>query len=107
MTTATTTQSPAVAPAEFPAAPAAPTSVFSTTALVLAIVGIVLGQGFISVGAIVFGFIARAKEPAARLTANWGLVLGFIGVFGGILLAIIGVAAFLPLWIAGGLNGWY
>ena len=107
MTTATTAQTPVVAPAEFPAAPAAPTSVFSTTALVLAIVGIVLGQGFISVGAIIFGFVARAKEPASRLTANWGLVLGFIGVFGGIVLAIIGAVAFLPLWLAGAFNGWY
>ena len=109
MTTATTTQKSAAVPAETlaPEAPAAPTTVFSTTALVLAIVGIVIGQGFVSIAAIVFGFIARSKEPAGRLTANWGLALGFVGLFGGILLAIIGAVAFVPLWIAGAVGGWY
>jgi hypothetical protein len=105
MTTATT-QQPAAVPAET-AVPATASTVFSTTALVLSIVGIVLGQGLISVGAIIFGFVGRSKEPAARLTANWGIVLGFVGLFGGIMLAIIGAVAFVPLWIAGAIGGWY
>jgi hypothetical protein len=95
-----TTTAP-VQPALQTEAPAAPTSVFATTALILAIVGIVLGQGFISAAAIVFGFVARAKEPVGRLTANWGIALGFVGVFGGLILAALGIAAFLPLWLAG------
>lgn len=81
-------------------APIASTGAFSITALVLGITGIALGQGLLSIGAIVFGFVARSKEPQARLMANWGLVLGLIGTFGGFLLAIWGFAAFLPfaLW---------
>ncbi|HEV7740823.1 MAG TPA: hypothetical protein VGO65_00250 [Pseudolysinimonas sp.] len=105
MTTATTQTA---VPAETLApVPQAATTVFSTTALVLGIVGIVIGQGFVSIAAIVFGFIGRSKEPSGRLTANWGIALGFVGVFGGILLALIGVAAFVPLWVAGALSGWY
>lgn len=112
---ATKTTAPVEAPAE-PAAPAldttasavptAATNGFSITALVLGITGIVLGQWLLSVGAIVFGFVARAKEPGARLTANWGLVLGFVGVFGGLLLAIIGAVAFAPLWFFGAFGPW-
>jgi hypothetical protein len=77
------------------AAPA--TNPFSITALILGITGILLGQGLLSIGAVVFGFVSRAKEPTGRILANWGLVLGFVGVFGGLLLAILGIAAFLPL----------
>lgn len=96
MTTTATDTTPA-APAIETSAPTASTGL-SITALVLGIVGIALGQGLLSVGAIIFGFIARTREPAGRLTANWGLVLGFVGLFGGILLGILGFAAFLPLW---------
>ena len=92
-----------IAPA---ATPAVTTNGFSITALVLGITGIVFGQWLFSVAAIVFGFVARNREPGARLMANWGLVLGFVGVFGGILFGIIGFAAFAPLWFAGGLGGW-
>ena len=98
------------APAESlaPAAPAATTTTngFSITALVLGITGIALGQWLLSVAAIVLGFIARNREPGSRLMANWGLVLGFVGVFGGILFGIIGLAAFVPFWLSGGLGGW-
>jgi hypothetical protein len=108
MTTAATTTkktsapvADTIVPAPAPApVPVAAMNGFSITALVLGITGIALGQGLLSIGAIVFGFVARSKEPQARLMANWGLVLGLIGTFGGFLLAIWGVAAFLPfaLW---------
>lgn len=105
MTTAATTTKKSSAPADTivpvaEPAPLASTGAFSITALVLGITGIALGQGLLSIGAIVFGFVARSKEPQARLMANWGLVLGLIGTFGGFLLAIWGFAAFLPfaLW---------
>jgi hypothetical protein len=99
----TSATAPAVAPA---AAPVATTNGFSITALVLGITGIALGQWFLSIAAIVFGFVARNREPGARIMANWGLVLGFVGAFGGILFGIIGIAAFAPFWFAGGLGGW-
>jgi hypothetical protein len=105
MTTAATTKKSApvadtVLPAAPEPAPVAGTNGFSITALVLGITGIALGQGLLSIGAIVFGFVARGREPQARLMANWGLVLGFVGTFGGLLLAVWGFAAFLPfaLW---------
>lgn len=113
MTKTDSVSSSSAAPAESiaPAAPAAATPAtttngFSITALVLGIAGIALGQWLLSIAAIVFGFIARNREPSGRLMANWGLVLGFVGTFGGILFAIIGLAAFAPFWFAGGLGGW-
>jgi hypothetical protein len=110
MTTATTTKKTSAVVAD-PITPVAPAPVatlngFSITALVLGITGIALGQGLLSIGAIVFGFVARSKEPQARLMANWGLVLGLIGTFGGILVAIWGVAAFLPFALWSGALGW-
>ena len=113
MTKTDSVSSTSAAPAESIAPTAAPaatvattTNGFSITALVLGIAGIALGQWLLSVAAIVFGFVARNREPGARLMANWGLVLGFVGVFGGILFGIIGFAAFAPFWLAGGLGGW-
>jgi hypothetical protein len=105
MTTAT--KQPVVEAAPVAAAPVASTTVFGTTSLVLAIVGIVLGQGLISVAAVILAFVARAKEPTGRLVANWGLALGFVGVFGGLLLAILGIAAFIPVWVFGAATGLY
>lgn len=101
----TKTESLTPAAPAVPAATPAATNGFSITALVLGMTGIALGQWFLSIAAIVFGFVARNREPGARLMANWGLVLGFVGAFGGILFGIIGIAAFAPFWIAG-LGGW-
>ena len=40
--------------------------------------------------------------------ANWGLVLGFVGMFGGFLLAHLGLAAFAAVRALGRrLGGWY
>ncbi|MBX3195081.1 MAG: DUF4190 domain-containing protein [Microbacteriaceae bacterium] len=103
---ATTTSNPTDTPAIAAPAPAATTNGFSITALVLGITGIVLGQWLLSVVAVVIGFVARSKEPAARLMANWGLVLGFVGVFGGILLGIIGLTLFAPLAFWGVVTPW-
>ena len=108
MTKTDSVPSTSAAPAESIAPPSAAPAAngFSITALVLGITGIVFGQWLLSIAAIVFGFVARNREPGARLMANWGLVLGFVGVFGGILFGIIGFAAFAPFWLAGGLGGW-
>ena len=86
-------------------APSSTTNGFSIIALVLGIVGIVAGQWLLAVAAIVFGFIARNREPQSRLIANWGLALGFVGALGWVLVAIIGAAIlapfamFAPFWI--------
>ena len=108
MTTAAPTKKPASVEAPVPApaeqTPAAASTGLSITALVLGITGIALGQGLLSIGGIIFGFVARTREPAGRLTANWGLVLGFVGLFGGLILGIIGFAAFAPLWV--GFGAW-
>lgn len=102
-----TTPAPALDAADTAApAPVAETRGFSITALVLGITGIVLGQAWVSIAAIVFGFVARAKEPGSRLMANWGLVLGFVGVFGGILLALLGLAAVAPFVLWGVIGPW-
>jgi hypothetical protein len=107
MTTAATikTSAPAADTVLPEPAPVAGTNGFSITALVLGITGIALGQGLLSIGAIVFGFVARGREPQARLMANWGLVLGLVGTFGGLLLALWGFAAFLPFALWAGVWG--
>jgi hypothetical protein len=109
MTKTDSVSSTSAAPAESIAPVAVPATApngFSITALVLGITGIAFGQWFLSIAAIVFGFVARNREPGARIMANWGLVLGFVGAFGGILFGIIGIAAFAPLWIGAGFWGW-
>ena len=103
------TPAPAVEQAPQPAATASASSFatngFSIIALVLGIVGIVAGQWLLAVAAIVFGFIARNREPQSRLIANWGLALGFVGALGWVLVAIVGVAIlapfamFAPFWL--------
>jgi hypothetical protein len=103
---ATTTSTPASLDAPATPAPVATTNGFSITALVLGIAGIALGQWLLAVGAIVFGFVARSKEPAGRLMANWGLVLGIVGAFGGILLGIIGLTLFAPFAVWGAFAPW-
>jgi hypothetical protein len=89
-----------------PEAVSAPSTPFSITALVLGITGIVLGQALLSIGAIVFGFIARNRELNGRLIGNWGIVLGFVGLFGGLLIGLLGIATFLPFVLFGGVGAW-
>ncbi len=85
---------------------AAPANTFSIVSLVLAITGIALGQGVLSLGAIILGFVARSREPQAISTANWGLALGFVGLFGGVILAIFAFFGLAPLFLLGSLPFW-
>jgi hypothetical protein len=76
---------------------------FSVSSLVLGIVSIPTGLAVAGIVAIVLGFIARNREPQGRTMANWGIALGFVGLFGWLIFAIIGFAFFAPfaLWGAG------
>jgi len=121
-TTSTPTVEPAVDPAaaqapapqptvpENPyavAAPAAPAQAasngFSVSSLVLGIASIPTGLAVAGIVAIVLGFVARNREPQGRTMANWGIALGFVGLFGWLIFAIIGFAFVAPfaLWGAG------
>lgn len=100
----TTTAIPA-SPAAQPAS-ASTTNTLSIVSLVLGIAGILLGQALLAVAAIVLGFIARGREPQGIATANWGLALGFVGVFGGILLSILAFFGLAPLFLLGSLPFW-
>lgn len=104
---ASTTSNPyvAAAPQPAPAAPASASSPFSIAALVLGIISIPTGLAVAAITAIVLGFVARAKEPAGRTMANWGLVLGFVGLLGGVVFAILGVLFALPFAALG--FGWF
>lgn len=83
----------------YPAAPAGrPLSIVS---LVLGLSSIVLGFTFIvPILAVIFGFIARGKEPAGRTLALWGIISGFVMLAGWIILLVV-VAVFLPLLLVG------
>lgn len=98
----TVPENPYAVPA--PAAPAASASNgFSVSSLVLGIASIPTGLAVAGIAAIVLGFVARGREPQGRTMANWGIVLGFVGLFGWLIFAIIGFAFFAPfaLWGAG------
>lgn len=102
----------AAAPENPYAAPAAATPAttgtpgFSIAALVLGIAAIPTGWWIASVLAIVFGFLARSREPQARTMSTWGIVLGFVGAFGWLVLAIIGIAFAAPFALWGAHFGW-
>ena len=105
----------AAAPTTVPANPyavpaAAPTASasngFSISSLVLGIASIPTGLAIAGIAAIVLGFVARGREPQGRTMANWGIALGFVGLFGWILFAIIGFAFFAPFALWGAGWGW-
>lgn len=79
--------------------PIAQTRALSIVSLVLSASAILLGQIPLAIGGIVAGFIARRDEPAHRTFSTWGIVLGFVGVFGWLVFAMIGVAAIFPIWL--------
>jgi hypothetical protein len=93
----TTPPAPPVAPAYAPA-PVGVKRGLSITAFVLGIVSVVLFITswfaiLLGIGAVVFGFIARAKEPQAP---KWmwlvGIILGFVGIVIAGILVIVAIA---------------
>ena len=96
-------------PYAVPPKPAAVTTAsngFSVSSLVLGIASIPTGLAVAGIVAIVLGFVARNREPQSRQLANWGIALGFVGVFGWLIFAIIGFAVFAPFALWGAGWGW-
>ncbi len=91
-------QAPTLTTPSTDGAPAAANGL-SVASLVLSILSIPLGQGVLAVVGIVLGFVARRREPAAVTTANWGIVVGFVALFGWLVLALFGLISVLP-WFA-------
>ena len=101
-----TTAAPTSSTAQPAPAAATASNTLSIVSLVLGIAGIVLGQWLLAVAAIVLAFVARSREPQGIATANWGLVLGFVGVFGGVLLGFMAFFGLAPLFLFGSLPFW-
>jgi hypothetical protein len=87
-------------------APIANTPILSITSLVTAILSFALAQPLLAIVAIVLGFVGRTRESANVTTANWGIALGFISLFGGLILVMLGIIAFVPLAISSAIWGW-
>jgi hypothetical protein len=86
--------------------PASATNTLSIVSLALGIAGILLGQGLLSAAALVLAFVARSREPQGIATANWGLALGFVGLFGGLVFGIFAFFGLAPLFLFGSLPFW-
>jgi hypothetical protein len=68
-----------------PVKPAKPAAKLANTGLVLGVIGMIGGIFFgwtllFSIASIVFGFLARPREPHARGVALSAIVTGFVGV---------------------------
>jgi hypothetical protein len=101
-------ENPYAAPARATAAatPASTTNGFSIASLVLGIASIPTGWAIAGILAIVFGFLARSREPQGRTMSTWGIVLGFVGTFGWLIFAILGFAIAAPFALWGIGLGW-
>jgi len=100
----TVPENPYAVPAAAPSASV--TNGFSISSLVLGIASIPTGLALAGIAAIVLGFVARSREPQGRTMANWGIALGFVGLFGWLIFAIIGFAFFAPFALWGAGWGW-
>jgi hypothetical protein len=77
---------------------AAPARTLSILSLVAALVSIPLGHIFLlPIAAIILGFIAREREPWGRSLSIWGIILGFVILFGWVILGVIAAAVWVPL----------
>ena len=92
-----------VAPSIAPAAATAPTTTgtYGVLGLVLSILSIPTGTAIFAVAGIVLGFLGRSKEPATVTTSNWAIIVGFVSLFGWVLVAIMGLAFILPFALSG------
>jgi hypothetical protein len=93
-----------VAPSIAPAAASAPTATGNTygvLGLVFSILSIPTGTGVFAVAGIVLGFLGRSKEPATVTTSNWAIIVGFVSLFGWVVIALLGLAFILPFALSG------
>ena len=96
-----------VAPSVAPTPAATTTSnTYGVLGLVLSILSIPTGTAVFAVAGIVLGFIGRSKEPATVTTSNWAIIVGFVSLFGWVLVALLGLALFIPLILAGDPSMW-
>lgn len=101
-TTQTSLPSIAAAPAEGTTAAASGSQTLSLVSFIGAIASIVFGQTIVlPIVAIVLGFVARRQEPAGRTFSLWGIILGFVGLFGWILVPIVAFAFAGPFFLLG------
>jgi hypothetical protein len=91
------TATPAAGTAGTASGTAAPARTLSILSLVAAIASIPLGHLVIlPVAAIVLGFIARQREPWARSMSTWGIALGFVILFGWVVVGAVAASFWLP-----------
>jgi hypothetical protein len=102
----TVPENPYAAPRPDAATPASASNGFSIASLVLGIASIPTGWAIAGILAIVFGFLARSREPQGRTMSTWGIVLGFVGTFGWLIFAILGFAIAAPFALWGIGFGW-
>jgi hypothetical protein len=76
---------------------ATPARTLSILSLVAAIASLPLGHVILlPIAAIVLGFIAREREPWGRSLSTWGIILGFVILFGWLIVGAIAAAFWLP-----------
>ena len=76
----------------------APTRTLGLTSFGLGLASILFSFTFlVPIAAIIVGFIARQREFAGRGFATWGIVLGFVMLFGWVIVLALGAAVFAPL----------
>ena len=92
------------APAGYLAQPSQvqPAQTLSILSLVAGIGSLVFGLTFVvPIAAIILGFLARTREPASRTMSTWGIVLGFVTMFGWMLLILIPLLLAAPFLLFG------
>jgi hypothetical protein len=87
---------PTADPAAAPAAAETTGATYGVLSLVLSILSIPLGTGILAIAGIVLGVLGRRREPAAVTTANWGIVIGLVSLFGWLVFGVAGFVIFAP-----------
>jgi len=90
-----------VAPATTTAADPTKAHTYGVLGLVLSILSIPTGTGPFAIAGIVLGFLGRSKDPANATVSNWAIIVGFVSLFGWVIVALLGLAIFIPLALSG------
>jgi hypothetical protein len=78
---------------------------YGVLGLVLSILSIPTGTAPFAIAGIVLGFVGRSKEQANQTTSNWAIIVGFVSLFGWVILAMLGLALLIPLVLSGWADG--